>query len=171
MSFSNTITRATTFTLTHAKYLGAKVATDLARLQRFYGQPSTSDIQKYETEVVELLKAGYLDSVMYGFRRGDKFIPPTLVYSAQELAGYTSSDDDPGRIQPGADVAGASFYSFLTYTDAWNQLTSGQKDEFKRTLPFYRIGAAQPGTEGYLAADLNYSSGGRTLSRKSLRAT
>lgn len=170
MSYSNSITRVSTFTLTHAKYLGSKVATDLARLQRFYGQPSADDIQKYETEVVELLKAGYLDTVTYGFRREGKFIPPTLVYSAQELAGHASSDDDPGRIQPGANVAGATFYSYLTYTSAWDQLTDAEKDQLKRSLPIYRTGAPQPGAEGYLAADLMYSSGGRSLSRKTLRA-
>ena len=40
MSTSFTITETTTFTLTHAKYMAAKVATDLKRMQRFYGAPN-----------------------------------------------------------------------------------------------------------------------------------
>ena len=48
MSYSNTITSATTFTLTHAKYIASKVATDLARIQRFYDLPTNSQIHAYE---------------------------------------------------------------------------------------------------------------------------
>jgi hypothetical protein len=33
-------------------------------------------------------------------------------------------DDDPGRIRPGADIRGASFYSYLTYGASWDRLTS-----------------------------------------------
>jgi hypothetical protein len=58
MSSSFTITATTTFTLTHAKHMAAKVATDLKRLQRLYGSPTDAAIADYETEVIELLKAG-----------------------------------------------------------------------------------------------------------------
>ena len=40
MSNSFTISEATTFTITHARHMAAKVATDLKRIQRFYGKPS-----------------------------------------------------------------------------------------------------------------------------------
>ena len=44
MSYSYTVTESTTFTVTHARHIAAKVATDLKRLQRFYGKPSDSAI-------------------------------------------------------------------------------------------------------------------------------
>ena len=63
MSYSYTLSETTTFTVTHARHMAAKVATDLKRLQRFYGQPSNSDIADYEIEVIALLKGGYLGTV------------------------------------------------------------------------------------------------------------
>ena len=69
MSSSYTITEAQTFTVTHARHMAAKVAADLKRMQRLYGEPSDADIQEYEAEVITLLKDGYLGAVWYGFRR------------------------------------------------------------------------------------------------------
>lgn len=170
MSTSFTISEATTFTLTHAKYMAAKVATDLKRMQRFYGSPNDIDIAEYETEVTELLKGGYLGTLTLGFRRDGQWIEPTLRYTARDLIGSSANDDDPGRIRPGANVSGASFYNYLTYSAAWNALNAAQQDAFKRRMPFYRTGATEPGINGYLVNDLTYSSGGRVLNRASLRS-
>ncbi len=58
MSYSFTVSESTTFTVTHARHMAAKVATGLERLQRLYGSPSDDAIVSYETEVIELLKEG-----------------------------------------------------------------------------------------------------------------
>ena len=39
MSYSFTESESTSFTVTHARHMAAKVATDLKRLQRLYGRP------------------------------------------------------------------------------------------------------------------------------------
>ena len=78
MSYSYTISTLTSFTVTHARHIAAKVATDLKRLQRFYGKPSDSDITNYESEIVELLKRRYLGTVSYGYKRDGEWIEPTL---------------------------------------------------------------------------------------------
>jgi len=171
MSFSITESESTTFTITHAKHMAAKVATDLKRLQRLYGVPSDSAIANYEREVIELLKSGYLGTVTYGFRRDAKWIEPTLRYTARDLSGFAANDDDPGRIRPGANISNASFYSYLTYTAAWDKLSSTDKDAFKKRLPFYRGGAPEPTIDGHLSEDLTYSSGGRALYRASVRSS
>jgi hypothetical protein len=150
--------------------MAAKVATDLKRMQRFYGSPSDQAIAEYETEVVELLKAGYLGTVTYGFYRDNKWIEPTLRYSARDLAGASANDDDPGRIRPSADVSGAKFHSYLTYSAGWDKLSGTERDAFKKRLPFYRGGAPEPGIDGYLTSDRTYSSGGRALDRSSVRS-
>ncbi len=165
-----TITESRTFTVTHARHIAAKVATDLKRLQRLYGQPSDSDIADYETEMIELLKAGYLDTVSYGFKRDGEWVEPTLRYTAQELAGDGVSDDDPGRVRPGADISGSSFCSFLTYSPAWHALTDAKRVAFKKSLPFRRTGGFAPGVSGYLEDDRIYSAGGRAVSRASVRS-
>ena len=170
MSYSFSYTESSTFTVTHARHMAAKVATDLKRMQRFYGKPSDTSIVEYEAEVIEMLKAGYLGTVTYGFKRNGKWIEPTLRYTARDLAGMSASDDDPGRIRPGADISGTSFYSYMTYSAAWDQLTQAQQDAFKVTLPFMRNGAAEPGISGYLSNDRTYSSGGRALDRACVRS-
>ena len=170
MSSSFTRTETTTFTRTHAKHLAAKVATDLKRMQRLYDEPDDGRIADFEAEVVEFLKDGYLDTVTYGFRRGGNWVEPTLRYTARELAGATANDDDPGRIRPGADTNGASFYSFLTYSLAWNNLNQSQKEQFLGRLPFRRTTATEPGINGYLTQGLTYSAGGRALDRSIVRS-
>lgn len=169
MSYPYTSTESTNFTVTHATHIAAKVATDLKRLQRFYGKPSDNDIAGYETEMVALLKAGYLDTISYGFKRGGEWIEPMLRYTARELGGTATNDDDPGRVRPGADTFGASFCSFLIYSATWYNLTDEGRATFESELPFQRTGGSEPGVNGYLQDDRIYSAGGRTLSRASVK--
>jgi hypothetical protein len=171
MSYSFTSTETKTFTLTHAKHLAAKVSTDLKRMQRLYGHLSDTEIARYESEVTELLRQGYLGTVTYGFKRNGSWIEPTLRYTAHELAQNGGADDDPGRVPPGKNVEGAAFYSYLTYSAAWDALTSDQRVAVKSLLPFQREGAAQPQVaNGYFDDDKTYSAGGRALGRASVRS-
>jgi HORMA domain-containing protein len=162
-----TYSASRTFTITHARHIAAKVATDLKRVRRLYGEPGDAQISEYEAEVVAFMKAGYLGSVTYGFRRHGEFIPPTLFYTASQL-GISGQNDDPGRIRPGYDVTGASFYSFLLYSPAWYNATDGERKAFKATLPFQRVSAEEPSARGYQVSDRHYSAGGHTLSRSTL---
>jgi hypothetical protein len=97
-------------------------------MQRFYVQPTDTRIADYETELIELLKCGYLDTMTIGFKRDGNWIEPTLRYKARDLGSMQSADEDPGKVRPGADVSGASFYSFTTYTNKWDELTSAERD-------------------------------------------
>jgi len=170
MSHSYTFSETTTFTVTHARHMAAKVATDLKRMQRLYGSPSDASIADYETEIIELLKAGYLGTVTYGFKRDGNWIVPTLRYTAKELAGTSANDDDPGKVPPGANVDGASFCNHLTYSSAWARLTPAESEAFDKTLPFQRVGAPEPGINGYFVDDRTYSAGGRAMNRASVRS-
>jgi len=164
---SYTVSATTTFTLTHAKHMAAKIATDLKRLQRFYDYPSDSAIANYETEAIELLKAGYLGTLTFGFRRNGMWIEPTLCYTARDLFGASANDNDPGRIRPGTNTTDASFYSYLIYAPG---VSEAEQDAFQKRMPFYRGGAPEPGINGYLVNDLTYSAGGRALDRASMRS-
>lgn len=170
MTYSHPYTNTTTFTATHAWHIAAKVATDLKRIQRFYGSPSDSDINKYEVEAIALLKSGYLGTVIYGFKRNGLWIEPTLRYTARDLYDASTSDDDPGRIRPSADVRNASFSSYLIYNSVWDNLPKHKQEEFEKRLPFRRTYAPKPGFNGQLVADRTYSSGSRVLDRVSLRS-
>lgn len=170
MATSYTYSETTTFTVTHARHMAAKVAADLKRMQRMYGYPTDLWIEKYEAEVTALLKAGYLGTVTYGFRRNDNWVEPTLRYTARDLQGTTANDDDPGKISPGVNVAGATFHSYLTYSSAWDALSYPQREQFKAELPFQRGGAPEPAVSGYLVDDRTYSAGGKSLGRSSVKS-
>ncbi|MGE8452861.1 MAG: hypothetical protein ACN6OP_20030 [Pseudomonadales bacterium] len=171
MSYSYTATEAKTFTVTHARHLAAKVATDLKRMQRFYGSPSDTHIANLEGGLTELLKCGALSYVLYGFKREGEWIEPTLRYDAKDLAA-SGLDDDPGRVLPGKKVEGAEFYNYLVYSSAWYQLSEKERQDIKSRLPIQRTGAAEPTAGGnlYFADDRTYSSGGRSLARSTLRS-
>jgi hypothetical protein len=170
MSYTDSISGTTTFTVTDARHMAAKFATDLKRMQRLYGEPSDTNISMYETEVIELLRKGYLGTLSCGYRRAGNWIIPTLRYTARDLAGAEANDDDPGQIRPGANIDNASFYNYLTYSSAWDKLTYAEKEAFKQSLPFQRVGASEPGVNGYFHDDRTYSSGGRALNRASVRS-
>lgn len=170
MSTSYSYTETATFTVTHARHMAAKVATDLKRMQRFYGSPSDTSIAEFEAEATEMLRGGYLATVTYGFKKNGNWIEPTLRYTARDLAGASANDDDPGRVRPGADISGASFHSYINYTSAWFRLSEAERTAFQRGLPFSRAGAAEPGISGYLASDRTYSSGGKALDRATVRS-
>ncbi|MDH6167128.1 hypothetical protein M2282_002277 [Variovorax boronicumulans] len=171
MSYSYTVSEAKTFTLTHARHLAAKVATDLKRMQRFYGSPSDTYITNLEGELTELLKHGGVSYVLYGFKRNGVWIEPTLRYDAKDLADG-SLDDDPGRVLPGKNIDGASFYSYLVHSSSWYRLSDSERQEIEARLPIQRTSAAQPTAGGslYFADDRTYSSGGRALARSTLRS-
>lgn len=170
MSQTYSYSESVSFTVTHARQIAAKVATDLKRIQRLYGSPSDEWIRDFEAEVTALLLAGYLGTVTYGYRRDGVWIEPMIQYTANYLAGAELANDDPGRLRPGADTTGASFYSYLTYSPAWDALTPEQRHKFKEGLPFYRVGRTEPRLGGYVVSDKTYSGGGRALARASLRS-
>ena len=169
MSSTYTRTATQTFTRAHAKKISFRVATDLKRMQRLYGYPMEGEIDDYDGELIELLTAGYLGTVAYGFRRNDSWIEPTLRYTAFELTD-PGFGDDPGRVPARADISGASFYSYLTYSSAWDALSPAVQAAFNESLPIKRVGAPEPGVDGYVQRDLAYSAGGRGVHRELVRS-
>lgn len=163
---SYSFTGSDAFTLTHAKHMAAKVATDLKRMQRFYGYPTDAQIADYEVECIALLNAGYFGEMTYGFKRNGSWIAPTLRYTARDLAGASGADDDPGRVPPGADVSGASFYSYHVWGPGWEAATQSERNAF----PHPRVGAPNPGVSGQMIDDRTYSAGGKALGRASIRS-
>ena len=167
---SYTFTESNTFTETHAKHIAMKVATDLKRIQRFYGKPSDSFIIEHSVEIIMLLKAGFLKRIIYGFQQYGEWIEPTLRYTASDLNNIYENDDDPGKITPGKNISEARFTSFLEHSDSWFELSLDKQTEFEKKLPFQRSFGTEPQVNGYLVRDLTYSAGGRAVYRESLRS-
>jgi hypothetical protein len=167
MSTSYSITETASFTITHARYIASKVATDLKRFQRFYGAPSDERIDQYEIELALLLKHDAVETVVYGFQRGGKWTEASVSYRALP-GGNLSADDDPGKIRPWLDVEGATFSSFLTYQSG--ALGPGELEAIESECGFQRSNGSVPPLEaGYWADDLNYVAEGRGLGRAVVR--
>lgn len=165
MSSSHTTT--STFTIANARHIAAKIMTDLKLLQRTYGSPTDSHIADLGEEAAQMLKAGYLGTVTYGFKRDDEWIV-ALRYTATSSG--ISTDDRAGRIPRGVDIAGASFHSYMTYSSKQAQLSSTDWERFRDSLPFKRVGAQAPGTAGgYWMTDHTYSSNGTGVERTAFR--
>ncbi|TCU21812.1 hypothetical protein EV130_110156 [Rhizobium azibense] len=167
-SYSTTDTEA--FTIAHARRIASKVATDLLRFQSLYnGVPSDATINDYEKEIVEFLRHDCVDTVTYGFKRDGKWTEAVVRYRALS-GGILVSDDDPGKIRPRLDVAGASFTSFLSYSNNWWSKTPAERQAIENGCPFQRTSGTEPPLEsGYWTEDLNYIAGGRGLGRSTVR--
>ena len=166
MSISTT--RSQTFTATSARYLTSKIATDLRTMNRYYGVPSLSDIDKYAQEAAQLLADGHLGWVDYGLRRptacGDMEWVLQLRYTVSSTGVLT--DDHPGGVPANAPDSGATFYSYLLYSDAFEALQSWEKDAVKEALPVSRTGAMETQRAGgTVNANRSYSRDGVSLSR------
>lgn len=140
---TSTGTRTKSFTITEARYVGAKVGADLRLLNGLYGRPALALIDDYVEEVALLLRDGYLGTVSYGFRdRSTNQWKLRLRYTA--TAGGHLLDSRPGSLPTSASVAAYSFYSYLTYSSKYDALSATQKEDIKSALPIERIGAEEP---------------------------
>jgi hypothetical protein len=137
------LTRSASFTLTDARYVGAKIGADLRTLRALYGQPADLDkIDKFVEEIALLLNKEYLGTADYGFRdRNAEVWKLRLRYRA--TIGGQLVDDNPGGVPRSANVAGLTFYSYLTYSSAFNNLPLAEQLAFKQTLPITRTGATE----------------------------
>ena len=169
MSTSYATTLNETFSLTDAKKIASKVATDLLRFQSLYGAPNDQWIDAYEQELIIMLQHEAISYVEYGFKRDGKWTEAAVRYRALP-GGTLIADDDPGKIRPRLDIARAGFTSFMSYSNNWWAKTPAQRDSIKNSCPFQRSsGSAPPLESGNWSDDLNYFSGGRGLGRSTVR--
>lgn len=167
MTVSSTRSATDTFSLSNARYVASKVATDLRQLQRYYGRPSDTEIADYAEEVAILAYHGYVEKVIYGFKRGSNWIL-TLEYTA--VNGTLTADDRAGGVYRYADVTGAAFHSYMNRTWSWWLLTDAGRDEINESLPFTRTpGDASGYTGGHHTFDRTYSAQGTGFTRSSYR--
>lgn len=165
MTYSTTSTR--TNTRTWAAYLASKVAADLKRCQRYYGKPTDTEIDAYEKELTEFLAAGYLDTIEYGFKKSGQRVV-SLLYKVDSAGNL--SDDRAGGVYARADTTGASWFSYADYSWAYGRLTSAQREDFKKKLPFDRTSGNAPSDgAGYWAVDRSYSQDGSGVRRQTFR--
>lgn len=160
-----------TFTLTHAKHLASKVVSDLYQCRNFYGEPSEAQIVKYQEELIVMLSGGYVKEYEFGFKRDDQRIVSWQyhVNASGDLVGG-GSDDRSGGIYARANTHGATYFNFMSYSQAWFDLNSGERANVKSKHPIDRsTGYLPEDGHGYWHTDRTYSSAGVVIERKTFR--
>lgn len=166
---SSTYSTSTTFTRTHARHLGSKVAADLRQCSLFYGRPDPAMVDKYQEELVELLAGGYVSEYEFGFKQaGERILCWRYLVAAD--GSMLSVTGDAGHLHARASVAGAIFYNFLTPSAAWNRLSATEQTRIEQGLPVTRSLGSLPGDgDGYWAETRDYGAGGVRVTRQEYR--
>ncbi len=116
---TQSFTTTSTFTRTHAKHLAAKVVADLYQCHMLYDQP-VGRISDYEVELIELLSGEYVAEYEFGFKKnGQRVVSWQYRVGAD---GGMHGDSNAGSLYARADISGASYYNFLTYSWKWYNL-------------------------------------------------
>ena len=164
---TNTYTTSSTFTKTNVEYVASKVIADLRGLKAYYGQPSESQIWDFYGELTGLIAGGYVASVEYGFQRSGQRIV-SLYYEAR-MDGLLT-DGKSGGVYARADIAGASWFSFLVYSRKWDLLSPNDQHAIEARLPIKRSYGQAPGDgNGYWSIDRSYASQGVGIQRRTFR--
>jgi hypothetical protein len=160
-------TTTSTFTRTNAKYLASKIAADLRQLRSFYKEPSEQNIEDLTEELVEMLAGGYLATYEAGFRKdGKRVVSERYTVSSAGLA----ADERAGGIYARADVSGAAWFTFMTYSGAWWALSEQAREAVKDSVPIDRTPGSEPTDgDGYWESGRSYESGGTSTSRSGFR--
>jgi hypothetical protein len=162
---SSMATTTATFTITDARYVGAKLGTDLRLLNGLYGAPALSRIDLFSEETALLLRDGYLDTVSYGFK-DPSTNAWTLRLRYRATAGGQLVNSRPGGLPTAASIAGCAFYSHLTYSAKFALLSASEREAVERALPFQRGEADEPATRsGTTTAGNTYSRNGVGVNR------
>lgn len=170
MSYTGTLahTASESFTVIHARELASRVMTDLRLFSRFYGHPSPDELDRYNDELVLLLKNKYLLDYEFGFKRNDQRVV-SLYYKINACGDLEGGS--PGGVFPRADVSGASYFNFMNYNASWYAADATAKARFRESLPFQRSTGSPP-TDGngyWINNDRGYAAGGYQLTRATFR--
>jgi hypothetical protein len=163
-----TVTKTTSFTITHARYLTSKVAADMHLCAQYYGEPTEIRIRRYAEELAQYINEGYLQEYEFGYKKdGERVVSWSYQVNAN---GLLTTDDRPGKVAAYVDVTSAAFFTFLTQNSLFFQLTSAQRLRFTAALPVHRgNGPAPVDGAGSWVPDLNYYSNGKGLGRKTFQ--
>lgn len=160
---------AETFTRVHARRLAGRVTTDLRQSHLLYGSPSESMLEKYRTELEELLSGGYVNRYQFGFRRDGQ-----AIWSLRYIVGPDGSltgTGTGGGVPASRNILGAEFFNFLTFSDSWHGKSQSARQAVEQTLPFIRAAGTLPGEAGgYWTTDRTYTAGGVALERSVFRS-
>ena len=162
------LTKTSTFTITHARYLSSKVAADMHLCAQYYGKPSEQRIREYAEELAQYIDERYIEEYEFGYERDNKRVV-SWRYKV-DAYGLITTDDRAGKVVPYADVTGATFFNHLKQNSRFFELSGDQRSRFQGGLPITRTTRNPPEDgPGYWVSDRNYFAGGQGLGRRTFQ--
>lgn len=159
------LTRSATFTITEARYIGAKIGADLRLLNTLYGRPSLGNIDDYVEEAAVLLRDGYLNTVDYGFKDHETNTWKLRLRYTATTGGYLT-DSRPGSLPTALVVAGYPFHSYLTRSTKYHLLPVTEQSKVDAAVPITRTGGEEPSAgAGSTSSGAGYSRNGVGVTR------
>lgn len=137
---------------------------------RFYGKPDEDMIPRYEAELAVMLLGKYVSTYEFGFKVNEQRVLAWQynVNAYGDLAG--GRDDRSGGISPRATIASATPFNFMSYSQAWWDLTEAGRDAVRAKHSIVRSTGTLPGDgTGYWVTDRTYSSSGIAVERRTFR--
>lgn len=164
---TGTFTASSTVTRTDSEYVASKVAADLRAMHRYYGKPDETMIPDLLEEFVEFLAGGYMECIKYGFSRGGKKV---LFLEYVVRPSGLLQDNNAGGVFARADIRGAEWNSYLTYSEKWRSLGEDKRRQIQDRLKIKREPGQEPGDgDGFWVSDKGYSSHGVGAQRRTFR--
>jgi hypothetical protein len=136
-------------------------------MHSLYGEPTLEQINNLFDELVEMLAGGYVATYEAGFRKnGERVVSVRYSISSSGVA----NDEGAGGIYARADITGAFWFTFMTYSQAWWNLSDAARKAVKDSVPIDRTpGDAPTDGNGYWETGRNYASGGTSANRSGFR--
>lgn len=153
-------TDSDTFSETHAAHHAGRITTDLRHCFHEYGSPVEHMLEQYLEELKILVSGHFVSHYHFGFQRNN--VPVwSLQYTITQHGDVSAESDIAGGIPRGVNVAGASFFNFLTHSAAWYLLSPEQQSTIEARLPFTRTTGVLPGDGTTIyTPDRQYNAGG-----------
>ena len=134
---------------------------------RYYGKPTEREIEDYITEITELLTASCLESFEAGFKLDGRRVV-SLLYRVRSDG--TVDDTGAGGVYARADIADASWFTFLVTNSTYAKLSPAERQDLDDRIPVDRTpGSAPTDGAGYWVSDRSYSAAGTGAARQSFR--
>ena len=168
MSYQTTNTFARTYeqTITHVDVRNVmwKIRSDIGQLRIFHSIFSVDYEENLSSDLFQWVYRGYVDQIRFEFYKPSNLIACFAINYLIIRGQILSTNDDAGTIRY-LDLKGTSFRVRITYSQAWLNLSSQEKDAFYTDLNL---------SWGPLSFELQYSGGSwasdKTYSSNSLGA-
>ena len=166
---TGTLTRTASVTLTDARHVLWRIATDLRALRLHHGLITTAYEEEVTYDLLQFIYRGLVDEIEFRFVAVGSNTRTYAVRYAMTRDWSGDDDDDAGGLRY-LDLTGTSFQLTVTYSSTWRALPADAQTVFRRGLKrsWGPVNDVHDGV-GAWVTDRTYGSGGLGATRSVFR--